>query len=251
VRSVHRLAAALRGIAFGGGLLACGFLSACGEEGAGFGAARLREPPAAPRRLRVLDPGGRIALIPTETFARGEDGKLEEVRSLDRLAAGSELLVTAGGCRIERARVVDAGDTIVRLRPGIPVRVRVRWDGVLPEGAGSTGLHLKCKKPQREEWAEGLPMPKSIGSEALDDDLPAPRDFTPMLGRDPSVLLYVPEPGTYVVNWTVDGANWRSGTEDRTTFEVVDDGTELAVERAFPASWAAETTRNMLARRKR
>jgi hypothetical protein len=96
-----------------------------------------------------------------------------------------------------------------------------------------------------------LTIPAQAAVTANFDDLPAPRDFTPMRGKDPTVLLYASEPGTYAVHWTVDGPNWGSGMHDQPTFEVAENGTDQVVERVFPATWAAATTRDMQSRKRR
>lgn len=190
-----------------------------------------------PRALRVLDAGGRLwaHVDRYEVFRRVGADLVPLLAGLDGVAAGEALLVVAPGCRIERVAAPARGELVVRLRAGLPVRVKVRWDGRLPEGAELAGVSLRGRKPQREAWAADLPPPRSLGSDVLDDDQPAPSEFTPMRGPDPTVFLYVPEPGTYALQWTVDGGNARSSTQDRLDVDVSEDTPDLTVERPFPS----------------
>jgi hypothetical protein len=210
--------------------------------------------PTRQRRLRVLDPGGRIwGHVESYTVLwRSAEGRLEGLPSggLEALPRGTELLAVAPGCRIERVPLLPEGDVFVRLRTGLPVRIRVRWDGRVPDGAHVVGLRLECKEPRREDWARGMPESASLGSEVLDDDLPAPTYFTPIRGQDPQPLLYVSEPGTYSVSWTVDGPDARSSMVERERFEVEDQGMPLVLERELPIAWAEAAAKDMGRRRR-
>jgi hypothetical protein len=207
-------------------------------------------------RLRLLDPGGRLYAFRADPmgFVRPNpasawepvdlpEGIASWSRDTSALARGSELAIVVPGCRVERVVIDGNGEQIVRLRRGLPVRLKVDWDGALPEGLRRLGVSLERPFAPEDGLGAGGRRFRSAGADAMDRDLPEPRDWTPVPSSG-DVTLYVPEPGTYAVAWKLDAHNWGSGTTGRPSLAVAESGPTEPVVVTPPVAWMENAGRS-------
>ncbi len=152
---------------------------------------------------------------------------------------GSEIVVAAPGCRVERRTLDARGDVIVRLRRGPRVVLRVRWDGRLPPGATGFTVALQADRRERDPAHPERDGLRSVGADWMERDRPEPLAGTPIPGADADVVLYVPEPGAYVAHWSIDAPNRSSGYSANERIVVPDGGLPTPVDVTPPAVWLA------------
>jgi len=204
------------------------------------------------RTIRILDPSGRLHLHPSglEVHAIRSDGALtplprapsftifDDLPVFDAtdVPPNGEVVVFAHGCRVERTRVPAGAETIVRLRRGWPVRIRVRWDGRLPEGWTQLGIALRSTPSPGDLAGRAGASHGAIGSDWMDRDLPAKPTWTPIRSADAELLLYVPEPGDYDVEWKLDTprAGLGIGDRKRLTVGAAEPPSDVPVELVLP-----------------
>ena len=224
----------------------------CGGQGAPA-VASSAEAPAVSSLLRILDPAGRLYLHPSGLRVTWlDEGGAAHNLSLDRgpyrgedapvydasdVPPGAEVLVFAHGCRVGRTRAPEAGEAMVRLERGVPVRLRLRWDGSLPEGWDQLGIGLEGKPAPGTPAARANATFRAIGSDWMDRDLPTKPDWTLVPGPDAEMVLYVPEAGTYELVWKLDAPSRGAGFQDPKRLTVTDPPPDAPIELVVPVEW--------------
>ena len=152
---------------------------------------------------------------------------------------GSEILIIAAGCRVERRTLEARGNMIVRMRRGPRVVLRVRWDGHLPPGTTNFTVALEADRRERDAAHPERDAFRSVGADWMERDLPEPLAGTPVSGADAEVVVYVPEPGAYVVHWSIHAPNRSSGFGTHERVVVPEGGLPTSVDVTPPAAWLA------------
>lgn len=219
-------------------------------------AASFAAAPAPGSLLRILDPSGRLYLHSTGLRVawfdaggtlhnlpldrgpnRGEDAPVYDA---SEVPTGAEVFVFAHGCRVARTHASVAGEAMVRLERGVPVRLRLRWDGRLPEGWDRLGIGLQGKPAPGTPAARANVTFHAIGSDWMDRDLPTKPDWTLVPGPDAEMVLYVPEAGSYDLHWKLDAPNRGSAIHDLKGLTVTDPPPDASIELVVPVDWLAQ-----------
>lgn len=182
--------------------------------------------PDAAGELRVLAPSGRLAPSAWGIEARADGRSLGGASARDTFvvavpAGARRLIVAAPGCVPVETPPADDGRSVVRLRPGPRVTLKV-----LDVPTFSDPLARLCVVlAARGSTTSGprAPALRSMAATALVDEL----GFSSAGARVPAdgvVTLHVPVAGDYAVHWVVARANGRTGVPDATAVVTVPEG---------------------------
>lgn len=198
--------------------------------------------PDAAGELRVLAPSGRLAPSAwgIEAWADGRSlggGSTRSSFVVPVPAGARRLVVAAPGCVPVETSPADDGRTVVRLRPGPRVTLKVLEIPTFSDPLARLFVVLEA----RGSTTSGPPAPaaRSMAATALVDEL----GFSSAGARVPAdgmVTLHVPVAGNYAVQWAVDRANRRAAFQDGLTVVAVPadgrtDPVEVRVSRAVGA----------------
>ncbi|MFO0931624.1 MAG: hypothetical protein U1E39_02835 [Planctomycetota bacterium] len=198
--------------------------------------------PDAAGELRVLAPSGRLApsAWDVDAWADGRSLGGASTRSSFVVAVpvgARRIVVAAPGCVPVETPPADDGRTIVRLRPG--PRVTLKVVGVPMFSDPLTRLFVVLEARGSTTSGPPAPAPRSMAATALVDEL----GFSSAGARVPAdgvVTLHVPVAGDYAVQWAVDRANRRAGFQDGVTVVTVPaDGRTDPVEVRVPPAVGA------------